>query len=121
MNGIWDFVIDGLFVVFLVSIISGIAASSTSFNALLFTMFGGTAEQQLASVAYSWKTNLQNTISSGADLILNVTQSSSQVYPLATYIVVFALFIGSVLGIVVYAMTLISGARREIPVPVRVA
>jgi hypothetical protein len=36
------------------------------------------------------------------------------------YIAIFALFIGAVLGIVVYAMSLIASARA-VPVPIRTA
>lgn len=120
MNDVWGYVIDGLFVTFLVSIIGGIAASSSSFNALLFGMFGSTAEDNLAGVTYSWKANLTGAIEKGAQTLYKVTDASSQVYPLGTYITIFALFIGAVLGIVVYAMSLIAGARA-VPVPVRPA
>lgn len=120
MEDVWGYVIDGLFVVFLVSIISGIAASASSFNALLFAMFGGTAEQTLAGVSYTWKGNLTASIGKGAEVLYRTTDASSQVYPLATYITIFALFIGAVLGIVVYAMRLITGAR-VVAVPVKAA
>lgn len=119
MQDVWGYVIDGLFVTFLVSIIGGIAASASSFNALLFGMFGSTAQNTISSLnstTYPWVNNLTSSIEKGAETLYKVTDASAQVYPLGTYIAIFALFIGAVLGIVVYAMSLISGARA---VPVR--
>lgn len=124
MQDVWGYVIDGLFVTFLVSIIGGIAASASSFNALLFGMFGSTAQNTISGMSYTWTSNLTSAISKGAETLYKVTDASAQVYPLGTYISIFALFIGAVLGIVVYAMSLISGARA-VPVaagvPVRPA
>ncbi len=77
MNDVWGYVIDGLFVTFLVSIIGGIAAASSSFNSLLFAMFGGTAETQLAAISYSWKTNLTSAIGKGAETLYKVTDASA--------------------------------------------
>lgn len=126
MNSVWDYVIDGLFATFLVSIIGGIAASASSFNALLTGMFGNTAHTQILAInssisgGVSWANDAINSIAEGAEVVYKVTDASAQVYPLATYISIFALFIGAVLGIVVYAMSLISGART-VAVPVRPA
>ncbi len=123
---VWGYVVDGLFVTFLVSIIGGIAASSTAFNSLLVGMFGGTAHTQVLAVNSSisggigWIGNLTGAIGKGAEVTYRVTDATSQVFPLATYITIFALFIGAVLGIVVYAMSKISGARaRPVAVPVQ--
>lgn len=118
MENVWNYLIDGLFATFLVSIISGIAASSTSFNALLFGMFGATAESNLEGVTATWKTNLTAAIGKGAETLYKTTEASAQVYPLATYIAVFALFIGAVLGIIVWAMGRVNVARGVV-VPVR--
>lgn len=125
MENIWDYVVDGLFAVFLVSIIAGIAASSTSFSALLTGMFGNTAHAQILAInaslgGISWIGNATGSIAKGAEVLYKTSDASSQVYPLATYVTIFALFIGAVLGIVVYSMRLITRAR-VVPVPVRAA
>lgn len=128
MRNIWDFVIDGLFVLFLISIVAGIAASSTSFNSLLYAMFGKTAHDTILTVngtitgGLSWAGKMISVVGNGTTIIKETTTATAQVYPLATYIAVFALFIGAVLGIVVYAMSLISQSRRvPVAVPVRAA
>jgi len=122
MQNVWDYVIDGLFVTFLVSIIGGIAASSGAFNSLLFGMFAASTETNLNTIntTQTYKTTLLANLNTGATTLQNTIQAGGQVYPLAMYITIFALFIGAVLGIVVYAMNLIASARA-VPVPVRAA
>ena len=122
MQNVWDYVIDGLFVTFLVSIIGGIAASSGAFNSLLYGMFASSTETNLNAIntTQTYKTTLLANLNTGATTLQDVTQAGGQVYPLAMYIAIFALFIGAVLGIVVYAMSLIASARA-VPVPVRTA
>ena len=122
MQNVWDYVIDGLFVTFLISIIGGIAASSGAFNSLLYGMFAASTETNLNAIntTHAYKTTLLANLDSGATTLQQVTQAGGQVYPLAMYIAVFALFIGAVLGIVVYAMSLIASARA-VPVPIRPA
>jgi len=122
MQNVWDYVIDGLFVTFLVSIIGGIASSSGAFNSLLYGMFAASTEQNLNNIntTQQYKTTLLTNLDTGASTLGDVTRAGGQVYPLAMYISIFALFIGAVLGIVVYAMSLIASARA-IPVPVKPA
>jgi hypothetical protein len=122
MQNVWDYVIDGLFVTFLVSIIGGIAASSGAFNSLLYGMFAASTETNLNSIntTQTYKSTLLSNLNTGATTLQTTTQAGGQVYPLAMYIAIFALFIGAVLGIVVYAMSLIASARA-VPVPVKAA
>ena len=122
MQNVWDYVIDGLFVTFLVSIIGGIAASSGAFNSLLYGMFSASTETNLNSIntTQTYKSTLLANLNTGATTLQSTIQAGGQVYPLAMYIAIFALFIGAVLGIVVYAMSLIASARA-VPVPVKAA
>jgi len=122
MQNVWDYVIDGLFVTFLVSIIGGIASSSGAFNSLLYGMFAASTETNLNSIntSQAYKSTLLSNLNTGATTLQSTTQAAGQVYPLAMYIAIFSLFIGAVLGIVVYAMSLIASARA-VPVPVRTA
>ncbi|MEM4878219.1 MAG: hypothetical protein QW616_05680 [Thermoplasmata archaeon] len=88
-------------------------------------MFASTTESQLASIntTQAYKTTLLGTLNDGATALQEVIRAQSNVFPLATYIVIFALFIGAILGIVVGAMTLITRARNQVAtvVPVRPA
>jgi len=122
MQNVWDYVIDGLFVTFLVSILGGIAASSGAFNSLLYGMFAASTEENLSVIntSQAYKSTLLTNLDTGATTLGDVTKAAGQVYPLAMYISIFALFIGAVLGIVVYSMSLIASVRA-VPVPVRPA
>lgn len=119
-NSVWDYVIDGLFVIFIVNIITGVAASGNAFNALLYGMFAGSTEQSLAAIntTSQWKTTLTSTLNTGANTLSQVNTAAANVFPLAVYISVFVLFIGAVLGIVVMSIRLINEARAQ-AIPVR--
>ncbi|MEM4460720.1 MAG: hypothetical protein QXY70_01115 [Nanopusillaceae archaeon] len=88
-------------------------------------MFASTTESQLAAIdtTQAYKTTLLGTLNDGATALQQVVRAQSNVFPLATYIVIFALFIGAILGIVVGAMALITRARSQVAavVPVRPA
>lgn len=123
MEEIWGYITEGLFAVFLVSVIGGVATTTGSFNALLYGMFASTAEQNLNMIntTQQYRTTLISSLNTGAQTLNEVSRASGQAFPLATYIVVFTLFIGAVLGIVVGAMSLIARARGAVVVPVKPA
>lgn len=122
MNGtpsnIWDFVIDGLFVEYMVALLAALAATTNTFSALLFSIFGTTVEEELTSVSYGWKSDLQLSLNNSATMLADVVETEGTVYPTGQYIVMFVLFIGSVLGIVTYAMGSIRYARATPIAPV---
>ena len=115
-GNIWDYVVDGLFVEYLVALLGAIAATTNSFSALLFGIFGKTTEDKLAELnGISWQTNLENVLSNSASMLEEVAKTEGTVFPIGQYIITFVLFIGAVLGIVAMAMTSIRYAR-SVPV-----
>jgi len=118
-GNIWDYVVDGLFVEYLVALLGAIAATTNSFSGLLFSIFGVTAEQKISEATnYTWSTNLQNVLLESAKMLEEITKTEGTVFPIGQYIITFVLFIGAVLGIVAMAMTSIRYARA---VPMRAA
>ncbi len=114
-ENIWDFVVDGLFVTYIVTLLGAIAATTNTFNALLFGIFGSTVETQLSGYNYSWVPNLQSVLDKSAELLLKVSETNITVYPIGQYIIMFVLFLGSILGIFAYAMRTIRSVRRALP------
>jgi len=124
MNGtIWDFVIDGLFVVYTASLLGVIAGTTNSFGALLFSIFGGTVEDELTSYSYTWVNDTKQVLSESATMIKDLADVEGTVFPIGLYIITFVLFIGSVMGVVTVAMKSLASARagtaRAVAVPVR--
>jgi len=118
-NNIWDYVVDGLFVEYLVALLGAIAATTNSFSGLLFSIFGVTAENKISEASnFSWSTNLENVLTESAQMLEEVAKTEGTVFPIGQYIITFVLFIGAVLGIVSMAMTSIRYARA---VPIRPA
>lgn len=117
-GNIWDFVIDGLFVEYLVALLGAIAATTNSFSALLYGIFGKTAEDKIAELNTSWATNLQNVLGNSAAMLEEVAKTEGTVFPIGQYIITFVLFIGAVLGIVAMAMTSLRYARAVPIAPV---
>jgi len=116
-NNIWDYVVDGLFVEYLVALLGAIAATTNSFSGLLFSIFGVTAETKISEAAnYTWSDNLKNVLTESAIMLEEVAKTEGTVFPIGQYIITFVLFIGAVLGIVSMAMTSIRYARA---VPIR--
>jgi len=110
-GNIWDFVIDGLFVEYLVALLGAIAATTNSFSALLYGIFGKTAEDKIAELNTTWATSLQNVLANSAVMLEEVAKTEGTVFPIGQYIITFVLFIGAVLGIVAMAMTSLRYAR----------
>ena len=110
-GNIWDYVVDGLFVEYIVALLGAIAATTNSFSALLFGIFGKTAEDKIAELNTTWATNLQSVLTNSAQMLEEVASTEGVVFPIGQYIITFVLFIGAVLGIVAMAMTSIRYAR----------
>ena len=120
-QNIWDFVIDGLFVEYLVALLGAVAATTNSFNVLLYGIFGKTVEDKLATINATWVTTLKDTLADSATMLKEIVGVEGVVFPLGQYIITFVLFIGSVLGVVTIAMTSVRTARAipVTPVPAK--
>ena len=110
-QNIWDFVVDGLFVEYIVALLGAIAATTNSFSALLYAIFGKTVEDKLANINATWTSTLQTVLSDSATMLKEVANVEGTVFPIGQYIITFVLFIGSVLGVVSIAMSTIRIAR----------
>jgi hypothetical protein len=114
---IWDFVIDALFAVYLVNLLAAIAGTTNAFNILLYGIFGKTVEDKLQGLdpnAYPWVQSLRDTLNDSATMLKDVASAQGTVYVTAQYVVTFVLFIGAVLGIVVFAMSALREARSGV-------
>jgi len=112
---IWDFVIDGLFVVYTAALLGVIAGTTNSFGALLFSIFGNTVETQLSGYSYTWINDTKNVLSTSATMIKDLADAEKTVFPLGLYIITFVLFIGAVMGVVTVAMRSLTSARTAAP------
>ncbi len=110
-QNIWDFVVDGLFVEYIVALLGAIAATTNSFSALLYAIFGKTVEDKLSTISANWTDTLKTVLSDSATMLKEITSTEGTVFPIGQYIITFVLFIGSVLGVVSIAMTTIRQAR----------
>jgi len=124
-GSIWNFVLDGLFIVFTAGLLGVIAGTTNSFGALLFAIFGGTVEVEMNESAtyivnettgetafYTWANDTKEVLSESATMIKDISSVEGTVFPIGLYIITFVLFIGSVLGVVTLAMRSLAGARR---------
>ena len=111
VQNIWDFVLDGLFVEYIVALLGAIASTTNSFNVLLYAIFGKTVEDKLATVNATWVPTLQQVLSDSATMLKEIASTQGTVFPIGQYFITFLLIIGSVLGIVTIAMTSIRTAR----------
>jgi len=110
-GNVWDFVVDGLFVNYLIALLAVVAGTTNAFGALLFGIFGSTVEDKLSTINASWAPDVKAVLSESAVLIRDTVTTSKLTFPIAQYIVMFVLFLGAVLGIVALAMTSIRYAR----------
>ena len=120
-TNVWDFVIDGLFVEYIVGLLGAVAATTNSFSALLYAIFGKTTEDKIAEINATWTSTLQNVLTNSAQMLGDLASVESTVFPIGQYIITFVLFIGSVLGIVGYAMNTIRVARATPVAPAPIA
>ena len=109
---IWDFVLDGLFVVYTATLLGVIAATTNSFGALLFSIFGATVEEELSTLTYDWVNTTQEVLTESATMLSELVDVQGTVFPIGLYIITFVLFIGSVMGVVSVAMTSLNVARK---------
>jgi len=108
---IWDFVTEGLFAVFLVGLLSVIQGVSNSFGVLLYGMFGKEVDSELATVTANWSNDLKSVLEVSAGTIKKVASAQGLAYTFTNHIILFALFIGALFGIVVYALTTLRVAK----------
>ena len=118
-GNLWDYLIDGLFVLFLTVLIVGISTTTNSFVSLIYGMFAGTTEQNLAAIntTQQYKSSLIEVLNKGATSLSKTIDAQAQAFPLVIYISIAVLFIGATIGIVVWAMRNIREAR-EVALPV---
>jgi len=120
-TNVWDFVVDGLFVEYIVGLLGAVAATTNSFSALLYAIFGKTVNDKLSGINASWTTNLTSVLENSAVMLSDLASVEQTVFPIGQYIITFVLFIGSVLGIVGYAMNVIRVARAAPIAPAPIA
>ena len=120
-TNVWDFVVDGLFVEYIVGLLGAVAATTNSFSALLYAIFGDTVNTKLSGINASWTTNLTSVLENSAVMLSDLASVEQTVFPIGQYIITFVLFIGSVLGIVGYAMNVIRVARAAPVAPAPIA
>ena len=120
-TNVWDFVVDGLFVEYIVGLLGAVAATTNSFSALLYARFGKTVEDKLSTITANWTDTLRTVLGNSAQMLGDLASVEQTVFPIGQYIITFVLFIVSVLGIVGYAMNVIRVARAAPVAPAPVA
>lgn len=115
-SGIWDFLTEGLFAVFMVSLIAAMNGITNSFSSLLFGIFGNTVETKLNELnsTSAWVNTVKGVLDSSATLLKDTVDVQTTVYPIVSYIILFTLFLGSIVSIIVMATASVRQARAVV-------